>query len=183
MAVVTRCVRQVHDWISNYLEFGILCLNLKCLPRLTFLFTWVGSQVKCRCGETMCYVCRQPIAANYRHFCQVLAHQFTSSAFFLPYLSLWCPLAYLWAYHYIPKSYADVFMDLFMYQLLGFVKEWVYWRCLMNQFGIKFVEGECVCFIFSWTCLLFGFRCSMRDRAPNRTAPSARNVVSGKRCV
>jgi len=27
------------------------------------------NKVTCRCGQTICYVCRQPIQANYQHFC------------------------------------------------------------------------------------------------------------------
>lgn len=28
------------------------------------------NKVTCRCGQTMCYLCRQPISPNYSHFCQ-----------------------------------------------------------------------------------------------------------------
>eukprot|EP00249_Psilotum_nudum_P022958 c28702_g1_i7 orf=3-386(+) len=28
------------------------------------------NKVTCRCRQTMCYVCRKPIEANYNHFCQ-----------------------------------------------------------------------------------------------------------------
>lgn len=44
-------------------------------------------QVTCRCGKTMCYVCRQPIQANYQHFCQVLTSHSASSASACQYLS------------------------------------------------------------------------------------------------
>lgn len=66
----------------------------------------VGPQVTCRCGKTMCYVCRQPIAPNYQHFCQVLpilyllqskAESICLSSPFVPFLAVF------WLYNSITQ--------------------------------------------------------------------------------
>lgn len=91
----------------------------------------------------MCYVCRQPIAPNYQHFCQVLTSHFASS---VSCLTVYLVVMLLVACQGLCQSLLGLSGDLFVYQLLDFcrlVKEWVWTGCLPSQFCMKFAV-DCV---------------------------------------
>jgi len=102
---------------TKVLSSGIKIRFLTTSIYLIFLSLVGFSQITCRCGKTMCYVCRQPIAPNYQHFCQVHS---THIACFVSDLSL-----YMSILSSRPSHYHVLENEITLAQIAPYVGMWI----------------------------------------------------------